>query len=197
MHQPPTHHHHSNSKLHDRAEIEQYYEKKSYQFKWGDPKTFFEPYPNRPQKWPIRAKKSQKWLQNWVRIEGTIGNKSCWTIFVDPKTALIGPQFIWWGFVQSSAQTITKWTEVFIARKTYSLKIISSLFYCSSLKIIGTHLISFGGITGNSNLVVFNWDFISNCRTNVKFLLFYPNHRMTLYSEFDHVDFLTLTSRQK
>ena len=42
---PPHHQPHINSKLHDRAEIEQNSENKSYLSIWGDPKTV-EPYPN-------------------------------------------------------------------------------------------------------------------------------------------------------
>ena len=51
---PPT----TNSKLHDRAEIEQNSEKKSFQSIWGDPKTVFEPYPN-PKNSPLGPQKSK------------------------------------------------------------------------------------------------------------------------------------------
>ena len=45
-----------NSKLHDRAEIEQNSENKSYQSILGDPKTVFEPYPN-PKNSPLGPQK--------------------------------------------------------------------------------------------------------------------------------------------
>ena len=61
-----THHHQHppptttirNSKLHDRAEIEQKSENKSYKSILGDPKTVFEPYPN-PKNSPLGPKKSK------------------------------------------------------------------------------------------------------------------------------------------
>ena len=55
---PPTHTHthHTNSKLHDRAEIEQNSENKSCQSILGDPKTVFEPCPN-PKNTPLGPQK--------------------------------------------------------------------------------------------------------------------------------------------
>ena len=50
---PPTH---TNSKLHDRAEIEQNSENKSHYSILGDPKTVFEPYPN-PKNNPLVPQK--------------------------------------------------------------------------------------------------------------------------------------------
>ena len=57
---PPstTHHHHTNSKLHDRVEIEQNSENKSYQSILGDPKTVFEPHPN-PKNTPLEPLKAK------------------------------------------------------------------------------------------------------------------------------------------
>merc|ERR1712121_569301 len=55
-HHPPTH---TNSKLHDRAEIEQNSENKSYYSILGDPKTVFEPYPN-PKNSPLGPQKVKK-----------------------------------------------------------------------------------------------------------------------------------------
>ena len=76
------HPHHTNSKLHDREEIEQYYENKSYQSILGDPKTVFEPYPN-PKNSPLGPQKVKnepkiKSKSN-VKIEGNIENESCST----------------------------------------------------------------------------------------------------------------------
>ena len=49
-------HHHTNSKLQDRAEIEQHSENKSYQYILEDPKTVFEPYPD-PKNSPLGLQK--------------------------------------------------------------------------------------------------------------------------------------------
>ena len=70
-------------KQHDIAEIEQYFENKSYRSTLGDSKTVFEPYPDPknspfgPQKVKIAPKIKSK---SKFRIEGTIVNKSCSTI---------------------------------------------------------------------------------------------------------------------
>ena len=59
---PPT----TNSKLHDRAEIEQNSEYKSYLSIWRDPKTVFEPYPD-PKNCPLgpqKVKMTPKLSQN-------------------------------------------------------------------------------------------------------------------------------------
>ena len=48
--------HHRNSKLHDRAKLEQNSENKSYQSTLGDPKTVFESYPN-PKNGPLGPQK--------------------------------------------------------------------------------------------------------------------------------------------
>ena len=62
----PHTHHHTNSKLHDRAEIEQNSENKSYQSILGNPKTVFEPHPN-PKNSPLgpqNVKNDPKLSQN-------------------------------------------------------------------------------------------------------------------------------------
>ena len=70
-------------KQHDIAEIEQYFENKSYRSTLGDSKTVFEPYPYPknspfgPQKVKIAPKIKSK---SNFRIEGTKENKSCSTI---------------------------------------------------------------------------------------------------------------------
>ena len=70
-------------KQHDIAEIEQYFENKSYRSTLGDSKTVFEPYPYPknspfgPQKVKIAPKIKSK---SKFRIEGTIENKMCSTI---------------------------------------------------------------------------------------------------------------------
>ena len=82
-------HHHTNSKLRDRAEIEQNSENKSYKAILGDPKTVFEPYPN-PKNIPLGPQKVKndpkiKSKTN-IRIERNIENESCSTTWVDHKT---------------------------------------------------------------------------------------------------------------
>merc|ERR1712198_207165 len=92
---PPTHtyphHHHRNSKLHDREEIEQNSENKSYYSILGDPKTVFEPYPN-PKNSPLGPQKvkNDPKIKSKVdaRIERNKENESCSTRRVDPKTVV-------------------------------------------------------------------------------------------------------------
>ena len=51
---------HTNSKLNDRAEIEQTSENKSNKSIWGDPKTVFESYPN-PKNSPLSRSENSFW----------------------------------------------------------------------------------------------------------------------------------------
>ena len=62
---PPTTHH-TNSKLYDRAKIEENSENISYQSISGHPKTVFEPYPNpkNSQLGPEKAKNDSKIWSN-------------------------------------------------------------------------------------------------------------------------------------
>ena len=74
-------HHHTNSRLHDRAEIEQNSETKVINL--GDPKTVFEPYSNSKNSplGPQKVKNDPKIKSNSkVRIERNKENESCSTI---------------------------------------------------------------------------------------------------------------------